>query len=1039
MKTAEEKLQYKTHFFKLGQGRIIDLDDPVYWQYFWQEPETANDIFELLTPFDLRTIVEQNRSNYLLLVYQLIQKIVDTAEATSSSNEKPTGKYSSKLSSRELVNCIRLLTKLLPFLLELSDYLTIETKFWLASHYDPLNFVDGVIRPPHKVDTQNLLAVRLLKAIVTLMFSKDFTVLGSRNKSDTKQLSVWEPGIGVTSKYQVPDLILEANRTSLLKLLLTLCGVSLYQLPSQIVSNGSLFLTLLVASLPRIEVLTLVCSLINVLCRSVRPSALDNMLQFNDPTIKYARYSYVTYCIQLLTLMVVYPLPKDSPFLKQYSLVPDNVKPYNMARLYLGKLHKDNEILFLSSSLINHLRSAINPNGTPNGYSNNQDLDQPNFFNKLNYYGGGGGASPIWATEVIMLLWELFQCNMKLRDIAGRRFYSELCFLLTFHIKQFYNNHRDKNLVRVASYFLLYLSHNECFHDQLLEVSSELMPYNNNIQSSTRDFLVIQLCHILSAHASSKPNLTINPLLATTLVEILYNIIPLVSSKPSQGTNDPTKKLNNINPRNGISYSASTALTNLLVRFSDREFLLKASFNQDLLALLIRSVCTAALRDPNASRMLLFSILKGEKNYDQIWNSIHSLDNEYFNGDTLVLKSIEDQEENGSDSNDNDNNPSTASSIHRDSITGNNTPNPNFYKGPKQNASLNGSFTSLTISEQNNENGNDNGFSNNRKSVDGNESITSANEPNLRSSIDEYEAENEAIDKALRPHPPTGMTPKAREKQKMGTPINKAWGGNDALRVILTILIPYLKLTLNEIWSGQNGSSIDAFELAKHIGNANFDQLLKDNCRQINYDFLPSSALVQLKFSWSRVSLGWYLSLLYGDIFNALDNINNLVGAKNKILKNLTSSVMSIGKFFNSDPKTSDESIISNLETHGMVEEIQKSITTINHWHQTYVKLFKIEVETSSFFDVLNSKLISSQPQAAPKTPSMERPNTLSRRLSDLRINQQRMGSVPSSGLSTPKEEPEAYFPRVNSVGSLQSLNAINRSRTATPRNSISM
>lgn len=1050
MKTAEEKLQYKTHFFKLGQGRIIELDHEDYWAYFWQEPETTNDIFELLTAYDLRTILSQNRSNYLLLVYKLTNKIIATAESDKSFNPS------------QLLNCVRLLTKLLPFFMELPDYNLMESQFWLNPlDYDPRNFVeDTIVEEPtaeRNKDCSDILSVRLIRSIMTLLFYKGFTILISKSKSDTssmKQLSVWEPGIGITSKYQVPDLIIESNRAALLQLLITLSGVSLYQLPSRIVTNGSLFLTLLVSTFPRMEILTLVCSLINVLCRSVRYLPLENMLQFNDPTLKFLRYSYVSYCIELLTLMVVYPLPsKNLQFLKDLNIITDDNKPYNMARLYLGKLHKDNEILFLSSSLINHLKSPLNSNGSQ-AYSQNGNDADGNFFNKFNYYTNTNASSPIWSTEIIMLLWELFQCNLKFRQVAGKRFYVELCFLLTYYIKQLYGSHREKNFVRLSSCFLLYLSHNELFHDQLLELLPDVLSHisasihiDNQNQLSTRDFLVIQLCQILSNHASFKTtNSSINPLLTTTLVEILYNIIPLVSSsKRLPGTNDPTKKLNNINPRRGISYTSCTALTNLIVRFSDKKFLLKTSFNQDLLALLIRSICTAALRDPAASRMLLFSMLKGEKIYDQIWNSIHSLDNEYFNGDILVLKSIEDKDEDTDSSSTNKNGAGGTPNDNDDAASNNSTNNTN--RNSKSNTPLNGSVTSLNIqSEDDNDSVHSkvyNSFAkpnHTRSSLDDGESVSSL--PELRrSSIDEYEAETEAIDQALRPVPPTGMTPKAKGKQKKGTPIRKSWGGNDALRIILTIIIPYLKLTLNEIWSGENGSSVDAFELARHIGNSNFEQLIRDNLKQINFDFLPTSPLVQLKFSWSRVSLGWYISLLYGDIYNTVDNINALVGARNKILKNITSSVMSIGKFFNGEGGNNERSVISSLETPAIIEEIGKSISTINHWHQTNIKLFRIEVESTGFFDVLNSKLVNTQNQATPKTPSMERPNTLTRRLSDLRINQPRGGSVssiPNSGLSTPKEESESYFPRVGSVSSLQSLNAINRSRSNTPRNSFS-
>lgn len=106
MKTADDKLRYKNHFFKLGQGRVIAGNDSDYWKVLWTEPDNSDDIFELLTSYDIRTIRDQNRVNYLVMIHVLCNQII----ATARDSEFPSLK--SPLSIRQLLTCIRLLVKL---------------------------------------------------------------------------------------------------------------------------------------------------------------------------------------------------------------------------------------------------------------------------------------------------------------------------------------------------------------------------------------------------------------------------------------------------------------------------------------------------------------------------------------------------------------------------------------------------------------------------------------------------------------------------------------------------------------------------------------------------------------------------------------------------------------------------------------------------------------------------------------------------------------------------------------------------------------
>ncbi|CAH6723299.1 hypothetical protein CLIB1444_14S00980 [[Candida] jaroonii] len=877
----------KPQFLTLGKGILIDLHDNHFWSRFWSEITTINDID--ITIEDIHHVKSQNAVNFMSLIYKCFMKLKHYADSDTCD--------------AHLLNVIHILTRLVPVLYEDE---TISTKFLRSRNYSPFDFIPSSIGPPGE-DNGDILAMTVLQSIVKLLFLKGFTC---------KRVGMWEPGMGFTAKYQTPDLVMENNRSLVLKLLIVLCGDSMYQSPLRVASKGSLFTSLLVSALPKQETLTLTCSLINVLCRSTRS---DNAIEFNDNSLKVSRHSYVCNCAQLLTIMLIYPLPKD-PLLDQLL----ERKPYNMPRLYITKLHKDSEILFFGSALVNGLKT---------------DDYRP----------------PLLAMEFLMIFWELYQCNARFR-IIGEPLILELMIILVHYIKSF-THPQYKNLTKLCCMILLSLSYNppKKLMDPYHDISLPNASYENG--PTLRDIIVIHICQILSKHVV-RPE---DQFLVSTLVEIVYNVVPLLGPK-FPGTNDHNKKLNNLNPDGGLSYPASTSLTNLVVRFSSKPFLLKNPANPDLLALLVRSICIAAFHN-RASRMLVFTMLKSEKIFETLATVIGSLNNEYFDGNTVMYR-IE-----------------TLASAETTPVT--------------IQATQTTAPTQPTI----------------QSNFQTTQSIDSAPQTDdEEESPEPMEAEEQEINESLRPTKPSGMSKKFKGKQKLHDTISNTWSGKEALRIINSLIIPFVKNSLNDIFG-----DTDTFTLVEHIEKLDFEPII--TTKSINHEYLPTSKFTPLKFHWGSVSLGWYTSLVYFSVYYQIDNVS-AVASKNKLIKNIT-SFMSFGMF-------SDAS--SNLENPETISDIEKTISSTNVWNGTAIKLFKIENNTG-FFDSLNHKLVN------------ESRLSLSRRLSDLRFGKQSPQMSPNlnSGLSTPKEDQESYFPRKNSVTSLHSLNTLNRSRTATPRNSISM
>lgn len=115
--------------------------------------------------------------------------------------------------SIELLNCIRFLNKLLPFIFELDGYRNdLEIEMFWNNDFDPVAYLQRIqhtlyedeedyepvkpqIKPEH---VQSCIAVNLVSSLVDLLFIENFTVLtGKPETASKKSLSVWEPGIEI--------------------------------------------------------------------------------------------------------------------------------------------------------------------------------------------------------------------------------------------------------------------------------------------------------------------------------------------------------------------------------------------------------------------------------------------------------------------------------------------------------------------------------------------------------------------------------------------------------------------------------------------------------------------------------------------------------------------------------------------------------------------------------------------------------------------------------------------------------------------------
>ncbi|KAI3404654.2 hypothetical protein KGF56_002550 [Candida oxycetoniae] len=979
---------------------VATYEDEKFWSKFWKLPSTCQEINEILTLNELRRVQRQNAVNYITLVQVLCHEIIRRSRQevwTEGDDDK------------HILNCIRLLIKLLPPLFELENYFSdVEHALFWDENVAPTKWATLITQTgslcdksgsSHHLYSKNSLAVFLMMSLVSLLFTKGFTV--SYSNMGGTSFSLWEPGIGLNNaKYAAPIPTIDSNRAEVLKLIIVLCSTSLYLSSSEVISKGSRFLTILVSHTPKVTLLTLVSSLTNITCRSSRSAPVENALHFDKANFTEIRHLLVTYSLQLLTLMISYPIPSGSDL-----FLDSKLKPRNMARHYMGRIQKEDELRLLAFSSMHILRSPL----VKSKESENGALSLIKNVNRPS----------LWALEIVVLMWELIQCNKHFKALISEKFLADLMVILLYYIFAFHEQHAHKSLVQICAYFLLYLSSELDMIKGLFYPMSfsfyDALPSNYKLSITpltTRDFLVSQISTILLNNTSLQQSSYIyKPLpssLLNTLVEILYNLIGPVSKEPLQVHNDSKKKLLNPNPNGGLSYHASSLITQLVGCYSNQSFLLEKPLHLHLVALIVRAICAAIIKHPRSSRMLSFCMLKNEKTYNELWNTVFSFENVFVKGDTIAK--IEESTEAETTSKAAEVGTQNAISITRPPSS---TPMMMIMKRviPR----------------------------------------------NVDNSVIPSLSELESIEASLRPQQPPGMTERAREKKKKDIPIGKSWTGKDSLTVILTIILPHLKSVVKEVCPGDSGMSIDSFDLVKRIENSDFSKIIDEHKNQISYDLLPGTPLEQLKFLWSHLSLGWYISLLLGSVYNAETSVktflksnetttttNNNNNNNNTDTVATSSSTTTITTATTTSSSSSCSTTTTATTTTATTEEessqwIDNALSSINIWGGTRIRLFKVEsISNDSFFANFGKSNGVATHQAVPSST----PGSLSditKRLSDLNMSNT---SPAGSGLSTPIEEQESYFesrPYRNSVTSLHSLNSLNRTRSyTTPGNSIS-
>ncbi|KAL8711473.1 MAG: hypothetical protein Q9220_004131 [cf. Caloplaca sp. 1 TL-2023] len=281
MGNSDSKLVFKQGIFKLSEPQPISAGD-IFWTGFWKLPESAEDVFSLFSISDVRRCRDNSLTNIETLLNSLVARLI-------ALRHLPSFPDTELAPGREALNCIRVITRVLPFLYEV-DHLEswVDKFFWQRRRrqtkdganskvevlFDDSNSKELKKEEETEDDTTEYtrpVGEELIDALTDLLFYTDFTLPRVEQLKNRVTYAIWQNGVGCNTPLQ-SSKEMESNRTEILRLLLTLTSKSLY-MPAHIVPvRGVKALTYITTCPDKQIVLSLLCS------------QLNTILQYNSST-----------------------------------------------------------------------------------------------------------------------------------------------------------------------------------------------------------------------------------------------------------------------------------------------------------------------------------------------------------------------------------------------------------------------------------------------------------------------------------------------------------------------------------------------------------------------------------------------------------------------------------------------------------------------------------------------------------------------------------------------------------------------------------
>ncbi|KAH6611407.1 high-temperature-induced dauer-formation [Trichoderma cornu-damae] len=568
MGASDSKIGFKQGIFKLSEERNIAAHD-AYWTSFWELPESSEDVFSLFSPNDIRRTRDNALENIETLILALTTRVF-------SLRHHPTFPDADHAPERDILNCIRLLTRILPYLYEKESLGPWEEQFFWTprKRNDRTPAANEVLfdeaqegkEPPQSATETHQdprpLAEELIDTLVDLLFFSDFTLPRQPDGQSKVTYAIWHSGVGCNTAVATTKEF-ESNRCEILRLLMTLAGQSMYTTPGVLPQRGVRTLTYLCTSSDKQVVLSVLCSLLNT---TLKYNPASWRVPYNTLVFKDTKQVLVTYSIHFLLAMLIYPIPEDA----------SSASHKNYYRYFLGRIHRPQDFQFIVDGMTRIL---------------NQPLQE-----KTSYLPGSQSSSNL-APEVLMLFWELIQCNKRFRSfIIDTDRAHDFVVLALFYALEYKNEASKQGVVRMCTFLLQTLSVEQSFGSHLNKTfeGQESLPASiriNGFRGTYADFLLHSIYTLIT---TSQGNLApVYP----ALLAIINNVAPHIES---------------------LSASSGSQLMHLFSLMSSPSFLLANETNHSLLHSLLDAINSIIENKYRQNPELILAVFKNKKRIEAL-------------------------------------------------------------------------------------------------------------------------------------------------------------------------------------------------------------------------------------------------------------------------------------------------------------------------------------------------------------------------------------------------------------------------------------
>ncbi|KAL3458554.1 high-temperature-induced dauer-formation protein-domain-containing protein [Aspergillus heterothallicus] len=571
MGASESKLVFKQGIFRLSEEKEIPADDP-YWTRFWELPESTEDVFSLFTPADIRRTRDQALPNFETLLLSI------TSRLTALKNH-PSFPDPDLAPDRDALNCIRILTRLLPYVYEAEHLDEWEERFFWAARkrktreaqvatdvlFDEAQADEGQEPPNTRAkgyEDVKPLAEELIDTLMDLLFFSDFTIPKLPSAKSKISYSIWQSGVGCNTSMS-SSREFENNRCEILRLLLTITGRAMYMSSSLLPVQGVKAITYITSCAEKQPVLTLLCSLLNT---AIKYNPASWRVPYDHVVWKDPRQILVIYSLQFLLVLLLYPVPEDGR----------GTSPKNYYRHYFGRLHRPQDFQFLVDGMT-------------------RILNQP--MQATTAYLPGSQKSVKWAPEMLVLFWEALQCNKRFRSfIIDSNRSHDFIILCIFYAITYKSDPAKQGVVRMCIFILQTMSVEPNFGRSLNKTfeAQDTLPQTIRIpgfRGSYGDFLLISI-HTLITTSKGKLNAVYPALLA-----VINNLAPYVEK---------------------LSPETCSKILQLFSSMAAPSFLLANETNHALLASILESINSILEHKFIKNPFLVYAILKHRRRFEAV-------------------------------------------------------------------------------------------------------------------------------------------------------------------------------------------------------------------------------------------------------------------------------------------------------------------------------------------------------------------------------------------------------------------------------------